>query len=56
MQLQGQIKVMDMIPSVQSDHSTVWMGINEAQHSTEGRSYWKFSDSLTQDDAFVQAL
>ena len=32
------------------------MRVNETQHSTKGHSYWKFNNSLTQDDAFVQAL
>ena len=26
------------------------------QYSTKGRSYWKFNNSLTHDDAFVRAL
>ena len=55
-QLQGQIEAIDIIPSVQSDHSTVRMRVNETQHCTKGRSYWKFNNSLTQDDAFVQEL
>ena len=55
-QLQGQIEAIDFIPSVQSDHSTVRIRVNEKQYSTKGRSYWKFNNSLTHDDAFVQAL
>ena len=54
--MQGQIEATDIIPSVQSDHSTVGMRVNETQHSMKGHSYWKFNNSLTQDDAFVQAL
>ena len=54
-QLQGQIEAIDIIPSVQSDHSTVRIRVNETQYSTKGRSYWKFN-SFTHDDAFVQAL
>ena len=55
-QLQGQIEATDIIPSVRSDHSTVRIRVNEMQYSTKGRSYWKFNNSLTHDDAFVQAL
>ena len=55
-QLHGQTEATDIIPSLQSDNTTVRMRVNETQHSTEGRSYWKFNNSLTQDDAFVQAL
>ena len=55
-QLQGQIEAIDIISSLQSDHSTVRIRVNETQYSTKSRSYWKFNKSLTRDDAFVQAL
>ena len=51
----GQIEAIDIIPSVQSDRSTVRMRVNETHHSTKGRSNWKFNNSLTQDDTFVHA-
>ena len=55
-QLHGQTEAIDIIPSVQSDHSTVRIRVSETQYSTKGRSYWKFNNSLTRDDAFVQTL
>ena len=54
--MQGQVEAIDIMPSVQSGHSTFQIRVNEMQHSTKGCSYWKFNNSLTQDDTFVQAL
>ena len=40
-QLQEQIKTIEIIPSVQSDHSTLIMKIGSIRQEAKGQSYWK---------------
>ena len=52
-QLQEQIKTIEIIPSVQSDHSTLIMKIASISQEANGQSYWKFNTSLVYDKSFV---
>ena len=51
--MQEQTGLIDVIPSVQSDHSTTVIKINGLKDDLKGRSYWKFNNSLLNDKTFV---
>ena len=56
-QLQEQIKTIEIIPSVQSDHSTLIMKIGSTiRQEAKGQSYWKFNTSLVCDKSFVELM
>ena len=55
-QLQEQIKTTEIIPSVQSDHSTLIMKIGSIRQEAKGQSYWKFNTSLVHDKSFVEMM
>ena len=55
-QLQEQTCLIDVIPSVQSDHSTIVISINGLKDDLKGRSYWKFNNSLLNDKTFVNLM
>ena len=52
--LQDQIDHVDIIYSIQSDHSTLKLKVCGAKHSLKGPSYWKLNNSLLQDNAFTE--
>ena len=54
--LQENIKSIDIIPSVQSDHSAILLKLSPATDGSRGRAYWKFNSSLTQDKYFTDSL
>ena len=54
--LQDQIDHVDIIPSMQSDHSTLNLKVCGTKHSLKGPSYWKLRNSLLQDNAFTERL
>ena len=54
--LQDNIKTVDIIPSVQSDHSAIILKIVPTSECARGRAYWKFNSSLTQDKHFTESL
>ena len=49
--LQDQIDHIDIIPSIQSDHSTLKLKVCGTKHSLKGQSYWKLNNSFLQDNA-----
>ena len=55
-QLQDQIDQVDIIPSIQSDHSTLKLKICGAKCSSKGPSYWKLNNSLLQDKVFTELM
>ena len=55
-QLQNQIDHVDIIPSIQSDHSTLKLKVCGTKHSLKSPSYWKLNNSLLQDNAFAERL
>ena len=55
-QLQDQIDQVDIIPSIQSDHSTLKLKICGAKCSSKGPSYWKLNNSLLQDKVFIELM
>ena len=54
--LQENIKVVDIIPSVQSDHSAITQTLCPVSGKLMGRTYWKFNSSLMQDNYFIDSL
>ena len=53
-QLQDQIDQIDVIPSIQSDHSTLKLKVCGTKCSSKGPSYWKLMNSLPQDKVFTE--
>ena len=51
--LQEAVQTIEIIPSVQSDHSALRLNV---QNEARGRGYWKFNNSLIQDKEFVEAM
>ena len=55
-QLQDQIDQVDIILSIQSDHSTFKLKICGTKCSSTGPSYWKLNNSLLQDKLFTELM
>ena len=55
-QLQDQIDQVDIIPSIQSDHSTLKQKVCGTKRSSKGPSCWKLNNSLLQDKVFTELL
>ena len=55
-QLQEQIKTIEIIPSIQSDHYTLLVKIGSIRQEAKGKSYWKFNTSLVYDKSFVELI
>ena len=53
-QLQDQIDQVDIIPSIQSDHSTLKLKVCRTKRSSKGPSYWKLNNSILQDKVFSE--
>ena len=54
--LQESIEMIDIIPSIASDHSAIMLKLHLTYEGNRGRSYWKFNSSLTEDRQFVNSL
>ena len=54
--LQDNIRTVDIIPSVQSDHSAIIQKLCPTSECAWRRAYWKFNSSLTQDKHFTESL
>ena len=54
--LQDSIEIMDIIPSVQSDHSVLKLKITHINERTRGPSSWKFNNSSVNDSNFVEQM
>ena len=54
--LQDAVQTIEIIPSVQSDHSALKLNFCTVQNEARGRGYWKFNNSLIQDKEFVEAM
>ena len=51
--LQDLVETTDILPSAQSDHSTLKLKFSTINERTRGPSNWKFNNSLTTDRCFV---
>ena len=45
-----------IIPSVQADHSAIVLKLSSTNEDERGRSYWKFNNSLLDDNDFIEGL
>ena len=54
--LQDSIEIMDIIPSVQSDHSVLKLKISPTNERTRGPSSWEFNNSLVHDSNSVEQM
>ena len=55
-QLQDQIYQVDIIPSIQSDHTTLKLKVCGTKLSSKGPSYWKLNNSLLHNKVFAKLL
>ena len=55
-QLQDQIDHVDIIRSIQSNHSTLKLKVCGTKYSLIGPSYWKLNNFILQDNAFTERL
>ena len=46
----------DIIPSINSDHSAIFLHFNSMDKPKHGPSFWKFNASLVNDDDFVALI
>ena len=46
----------DIIPSINSDHSAIFLQFNSIEKSDHGPSFWKFNASLVDDEDFVTLI
>ena len=53
---QDDIEKSDIIPSINSDHSAIFLHLNSSDKPEYGPSFWKFNASLTDDDDFVKLI
>ena len=54
--IQENVQLVDIIPSVGSDHSAIKIILYSLRENSRGRSYWKFNSSLAEDKSFVESL
>ena len=54
--LQDCVKSIDVIPSVNTDHSAVYLQIRVLNENRRGRSYWKFNNSLLSDNVYIEKM
>ena len=54
--LQEAVQTIEIIPSMQSDHSALKLNFYTVQNEARGRGYWKFNNSLIQDKEFAEAM
>ena len=45
-----------IIPSVQSDHLAIVLKVSPTNEGERGRTYWKFNNSLLDDNDFIEGL
>ena len=50
------IKQIDILVSINSDHSPVYLKFYEGKETSRGPSYWKFNNLLLDDQHFVTGL
>ena len=54
--LQDLVNAIEIIPSVQSDHSALKMKISSSTEGSKGPSYWKFNNTLILDVEYVNNM
>ena len=54
--IQKDVDQIDILASLNSDHSPVYLKFSEGNETSRGPSYWKFNNSLLDDHHFVTSL
>ena len=54
--IQEDVNQIDILASLNSDHSPVYVKFSEGNETSRGPSYWKFNNSLLDDQHFVTSL
>jgi exonuclease III len=54
--LQDWVRKTDIKPAINTDHSSIHLNLESRSADKNGPSYWKFNDSLCDDDAFCKQL
>ena len=54
--LQESIKKIGILPSFCSDHSPIFTSYKNSQDISLGKYFWKFSNSLIQDDKYLSEM
>ena len=55
-ELQESISKVDVLPSIRSDHSPIYMKYVDSQSGMRGNSYWKFNNSLLSNPEFTSSM
>ena len=55
-ELQESISKVDILPSLRSDHSPIYMKYVDSQSGMRGNSYWKFNNSLLSNPEFISSM
>ena len=53
---QDDIEKAETIPSINSDHSAIFLHFNSIDKPNHGPSFWKFNSSFVNDDDFVALI
>ena len=53
---QDEVEISDIIPSIKTDHSAIFLHLNILDKPEYGPSFWKFNARLTDDDDFVKLI
>lgn len=53
---QEEVENVDIIPSINSDHSAIVLHVNSIEEQRHGPTYWKFNASLLDDSDFVRLI
>ena len=55
--MQHDVKFCKKLTAIQSDHTPILLHVfSMKEEQCRGRGYWKFNNSLTEDDHFVESL
>ena len=54
--LQEYTRKVEILPSLLSDHSPVFLVLDKDKEAKRGRGLWKFNNSLLQDDSFIEGM
>ena len=54
--MQDMVKNVGILPSISTDHSLIFLNIDNVSNNIRGPSYWKFNNSLCDDVKFCQEI
>lgn len=53
---QDEVEIVDIFPSINSDHSAIVLSSSSIEEQRHGPSYWKFNTSLLDDHDFIELI